>query len=271
MLEQQLQTFLQSLNIADLASTADDLTYYQFLTRAPHQAAAHIDWAADYQQHHIDSGQKSPQHSLPEQQAREEAWGTARQAPGLKPLPHQLHPGTAWGSEWADAFHQSDDAAPQSWAEDFSRLHLEEASSQQTAPARPSAHPSWVSDFQSQRQHHQATDQPWAEQFLAGDEEQWAEQFATEQQEEAQQRQLTPEEQKAVRGPQPDDPLDDKAALSWVRQFNEEAAKPSVNFGMLAVLDPWLHYTLQRHFAVRAEQGCHLVWEFAFDNDSPAP
>lgn len=51
-------------------------------------------------------------------------------------------------------------------------------------------------------------------QFLAGDDQQWAEQFATEQQEQAQQRQLTPEEQKALRGAQPDEPLDDKAALS---------------------------------------------------------
>ena len=238
MLEQQLQTFLQSLNIADPASTADDPKYYDFLTGETHQAAAHIDWASEYQQHHTASGQnrQSPQHSLPGQQAHDEACGAARQAPGLKTRPHQVHPGTARGSEWADAFHQSHDAAPPSWAEDFSRLHLK-ASSQQPAPAPPSAHPSnsWVSDFQSQRQQHQPTEQPWAQQFLAGDEEQWAEQFATEQQEEVQQRQLTPEEQKALRGPQPDDPLDDKAALSWVRQFNEEAAKPSVNFGMLAV------------------------------------
>lgn len=90
--------------------------------------------------------------------------------------------------------------------------------------------------------------------FLAGDDQPWAEQFATEQQEQAQQRQLTPEEQKALRGAQPDDPLDDKAALSWVRQFNEEAAKPTVNFGMLAVLAHALRGALQRHFTIHAEQ-----------------
>lgn len=242
MLEQQLQTFLRSLNIADPASTADDPKYYEFLTGEPHQAADHIDWASEYQQHRATPSQnrQSPQHALLEQQAHEEAWGAGRHAPSLKPQPHQLPQKAALPSEWADAFHESLSPAPQSWAEDFSRLHLEASSQQPVHPANSSAYPSnsWVSDFQSQQQQQpQPTDQPWAEQFLAGDEQQWAEQFAIEQQEQAQQQQLTPEEQKAMRGAQPDDPLDDKAALSWVRQFNEEAAKPTVNFGMPAILD----------------------------------
>ena len=240
-LEQQLQTFLQSLNIADPASTADDPKYYEFLTGEPHQAAAHIDWASEYEQHHSAPGQnrQSPHHSFPELQAHEEAWNAGRHKPGLRPQVHQLPQTHAVASDRADAFHQSHNPAPQSWVEDFSRLHLEASSQQPVHPANPSAYPSnsWVADFQSQQQQPQPTGQPWAEQFLASDEQQWAEQFATEQQEQAQQRQLSPEEQKALRGAQPDDPLDDKAALSWVRQFNEEAVKPSVNFGMLAILN----------------------------------
>ena len=76
--------------------------------------------------------------------------------------------------------------------------------------------------------------------YPAADEEAWAEQFSEQQQQQQQQQnpQLTPEEQKALRGPHPDDPLEDKRALSWVRQFNEEAAKLSVNLGMLPLLAP---------------------------------
>ena len=266
-LEQQLQTFLQSLNIADPASTADDPKYHEFLTGEPHQAAAHIDWTSEYQHQHAAPSQnrQSPQHSLPEQQAHEEAWGTARQAPGLKPQPH-LPPKAALASEWADVFHQSHNSAPHSWAEDFSRLHLEASSQQPVHSANPST--SWVSDFQSQRQQPQPADQPWAEQFLAGDEQRWAEQFATEQQEQVQQRELTPEEQKALRGAQPDDPLDDKAALSWVRQFNEEAAKPSVNFGMFCCdRSCFAGYTAQACHC-SCYLGCYGACEGASGNDS---
>lgn len=41
-LGQQLQTFLQLLNIADPACTADDPKYHEFLAGEPRQAAAHI-------------------------------------------------------------------------------------------------------------------------------------------------------------------------------------------------------------------------------------
>ena len=40
---------------------------------------------------------------------------------------------------------------------------------------------------------------------------------------------LTPEQQKAMRGPSAEDPLEDEGAASWVQQFNEELARPSIN------------------------------------------
>ena len=168
-LEQQLQTFLRSLNIVDPTSTADDPKYYEFLSGEPHQAAseAHIDWASEYQQHQPahDLKRQSPHHPVLEQQAHEDAWGAARQASRPQPQPHQLPPTGTQGSDWADAFHQSHTPAPQSWAEDFSRLHVG-LPAQQSATAHPSS--PWVAEFQSQRQQPQSTDQPWAEQFLAG-------------------------------------------------------------------------------------------------------
>lgn len=240
-LEQQLQTFLQSLNITDPRATADDPKYQEFLTGEPQQPVSHIDWASEYQQQaalqHAVPGQNMQHlhHSLPEQQAHEDAWGAARQALRLEPHT-QLQP----RSDWADAFHQSNNPGPQSWAEDFNRLHRSNPA--QPAPAHPSS--AWVSEFQSHPQQLQPADRPWAEQFLASDDQQWAEQFATDvqrQQKQAKARQLTPEEQKALRGPHPDDPLDDKAALSWVRQFNEEAANSSVNFGTLFMTHSTAH------------------------------
>lgn len=168
-LEQQLQTLLHSLNIADPTSTADDPKYHQFLTGEPHQAAseAHIDWASGFQQHQPahDQSRQSPHHPLPEQQAHEDAWIAARQASRPQPQPHQLPPTATQGSDWADAFHQSHTPAPQSWAEDFSRLHVGPPA-QQPAPAHSST--PWVAEYQSQSQQPQFTDQPRAEQFLAG-------------------------------------------------------------------------------------------------------
>lgn len=168
-LEQQLQTFLQSLNIADPTSTADDSKYHEFLTGEPHQAAAEaqIDWASEYQQHQPahDQSRQSPHHPLPGQQAHEDAWSAARQASPPQAQPHQLPPTATQGSDWAGAFHQSRTPAPQSWADDFSRLHVG-LPAQQSAPAHPST--PWVAELHAQRQQPEPTDQPWAEQFLAG-------------------------------------------------------------------------------------------------------
>lgn len=241
-LEQQLQIFLRSFNITDSTATADDPKYHEFLTGEPQQAVSHIDWVTEYQQQaalqHVTPGQnrQQPHHRLPEQQAHEEAWGAARQALHLEPQTRRPP-----SSHWADAFHQSH-TGPQSWAEDSSTLHLDALA--QPFPRHPSG--SWVSEFQSQPKQPRPADRPWADQFLAGDQQQWADQFTTDRQQQEQQaelRQLTPEEQKALRGPHPDDPLDDKAALSWVRQFNEEAAKPSVNLGMFVMAHFALHGT----------------------------
>ncbi len=40
---------------------------------------------------------------------------------------------------------------------------------------------------------------------------------------------LTPEQRKAMRGPSAEDPLEDESAASWVLQYNEELARPSIN------------------------------------------
>lgn len=165
--EQQLQTFLRSLNITDSASTADDPKYHEFVTGEPHQAASYIDWASEYQQAQHDIPSQTRQqhdHVLPEPQAHEAAWSTFRQSQNLRPQT-QTHTRPDSGREWADAFRQSQQQPSQSWAEDFAQLHMQGHAQQQS-----SSHPinSCVSDFQSQRLQPQSADQPWAEQFLAG-------------------------------------------------------------------------------------------------------
>ena len=167
MVEQQLQTFLQSLNITDPASTADDPKYHEFVTGEPHQAASYIDWASEYQQpQHGTRGQNRQQHDhvLPKHQVHEAAWSAVRPSPDLRPQT-QTHTMPDPGSAWANDFHQSQQQPSQSWAEDFAQLHLQ-APAQQPSSTRPVN--SWVSDFQSHRLQPESADQPWAQQFLAG-------------------------------------------------------------------------------------------------------
>ena len=233
-LQQQLQTFLQLLDISDPTSAANDLKYQEFLTGEPHQAASHLDWTTDYQreaqqQHSTSDHLRHPRHEQPDQQAYEDAWHASAQMSGLAadlqqlPAPHPKLP-------WADAFHQSQQPGPASWADDFTRHHQEAAAAQQSNDPLPSQ--AWASEYQSQQQQAHPANQLWADQFLDGTDQVWAEQFSEQQQQShSAEHQLSPEEQKALKGAHPDDPLDDKTALSWVRQFNEEATKPSVNFG----------------------------------------
>lgn len=63
----------------------------------------------------------------------------------------------------------------------------------------------------------------WAQAHPA---EGWAQQFEEENGKEAD---LTPEQRKALKGPSPDDPLEDPDAPSWVAQFNEELRNPTSN------------------------------------------
>ena len=86
---------------------------------------------------------------------------------------------------------------------------------------------SWVSEYQTAQQ--QFTDLPWAQQYLSETDNAWASEFAEQKNQQNKADKLTPEELKRLKGPQADDPLDDKTALSWVRQFNETADQPSVN------------------------------------------
>ncbi|DBA81552.1 hypothetical protein WJX77_012401 [Trebouxia sp. C0004] len=233
-LQQQLQTFLQSLDISDPASAANDSKYQEVLTGEPHQAASHLGWTADYrreaqQQHSSSDHLKHPCHEQPEQQAYEDAWHASAQASGLaadlQPLPAEQSK-----LQWADAFQQPQQPGPASWADDFARHNQQAAAAQQSNDPPPSQ--AWASEYQSQQQQAHPAYQLWADQFLDDTDQVWAEQYSQQQgQSHLEEPQLSPEEQKALKGAHPDDPLDDKAALSWVRQFNEEAAKPSVNFG----------------------------------------
>ncbi|DBB10637.1 TPA: peroxisomal targeting signal receptor Pex5 [Trebouxia sp. C0006] len=233
-LQQHLQTFLQSLDISDPTCAANDLKYQEFVTGEPHQAASHLDWTAEYQreaqQKHSSSDHlRHSHHEQPDQQAYEDVWHASAQTSRLAadfnlqqlPAPQSKLP-------WADAFHQPQQPGPPSWAEDFAR-HNQQAA-QQTNDLLPGQ--AWASEYQSQPQQAHPANQLWADQFLDGTDQVWAEQFHEQQQQShLAEEQLSPEERKALRGAHPDDPLDDKTALSWVRQFNEEAAKPSVNFG----------------------------------------
>lgn len=231
-LQQQLQTFLQSLDISDPAPAANDSKYQEFLTGERHQAASHLDWTADYQheaqqQHSSSDHLRHPRQEQPDQQAYEDVWHASAQTSRLAadfnlqqlPAPQSKLP-------WADAFHQPQQPGPPSWADDFARDN-EQAAQQSNDPLPGQA---WASEYQSQPQRAHPADL-WADQFLDGTDQVWAEQFHEQQQQISADQQLSPEERKAVRGAHPDDPLDDKTALSWVRQFNEEAANPSVNFG----------------------------------------
>ena len=247
-LQQHLQTFLQSLDISDPTCAANDLKYQEFVTGEPHQAASHLDWTAEYQreaqQKHSSSDHlRHSHHEQPDQQAYEDAWHASAQTSRLAadfnlqqlPAPQSKLP-------WADAFHQPQQPGPPSWAEDFAR-HNQQAA-QQSNDLLPGQ--AWASEYQSQPQQAHPANQLWADQFLDGTDQVWAEQFHEQQQQShLAEEQLSPEERKALRGAHPDDPLDDKTALSWVRQFNEEAAKPSVNFGngtSFICNDWWLHH-----------------------------
>jgi len=216
-LQQHLQTFLQSLDISDPTCAANDLKYQEFVTGEPHQAASHLDWTAEYQreaqQKHSSSDHlRHSHHEQPDQQAYEDVWHASAQTSRLAadfnlqqlPAPQSKLP-------WADAFHQPQQPGPPSWAEDFAR-HNQQAA-QQSNDLLPGQ--AWASEYQSQPQQAHPANQLWADQFLDGTDQVWAEQFH------------------------------DKTALSWVRQFNEEAAKPSVNFGngtSFICNDWWLHH-----------------------------
>ena len=247
-LQQQLQAFLQSLDISDPASAANDSKYQELLTGEPHQAASHLDWTADYQreaqqQHGSSDHLRHPRHEQPDQQAYEDVWHASAQTSGLAADLQQL-PAPQSKLQWADAFHQPQQPGPASWAEDFARHNQQAAAAQQSNDSLPSQ--AWASEYQSQQQQAHPANQLWADQFLDGTDQVWAEQFREQQQQShLAEQQLSPEERKALRGAHPDDPLDDKTALSWVRQFNEEAAKPSVNFGngtSFICNDLWLHH-----------------------------
>ena len=234
MLQQQLQTFLQSLDISDPAPAANDSKYQEFLTGEPHQAASHLDWTADYQceaqqQQGSSDHLRHPRHDQPDQQAYEDAWHASAQTSALAADLQQL-PAPQSKLSWANAFHQSQLPGPASWADDFARHNQQLAAAQQSHDPLPGQ--AWASEYQSQQQQAHPANQLWADQFLDGTDQVWAEQFSEQQQQSRlAEQQLSSEERKAQRGAHPDDPLDDKTALSWVRQFNEEAAKPSVNFG----------------------------------------
>ena len=232
-LQEQLQTFLRSLELTDATSAADDSRYREFVTEEPHQAVSHLDWASEYsrqapQQHPASQSWHHQHQGETEQGAYQVAWHAAAQpsSPAAQvQQPSRQHPGLAW----ADPFHQPQTTG---WAEDFIRNNEQAAAAQQASPLLPGQ--PWVSEFQAQQHQFHPANQPWADQFLAGTDLAWAEQFTEQQIQQHQlhtKPQLTPEEKKALKGPHPDDPLDDKAALTWVRQFNDEAAKPSVNFG----------------------------------------
>jgi len=228
-LQQQLQTFLQSLDISDPSSAADDAEYQEFVTGEPHQAVSHIDWAAELQQpaahrqHPLSQSWQEQHQSEAEQQGYADAWHAAEQAtkPGAKPSRPALEQPSA------DAFQQSQQPGHTDWADDFARHHQQAAAAQQPNEQNPDS--PWIAEYHAQQQQIHPANQRWTEQFLSGDDEAWAEQVH--EQTQLAEPQLSPEERKALKDPHPDDPLDDKAALSWVRQFNEEAAKPSINFG----------------------------------------
>lgn len=233
-LQQQLQTFLQSLEISDPAIAANDSKYQEFLTGEPHQAASHLDWTTDYQreaqqQHGSSSHLRQPRHEQPDQQAYEDAWHATAQTSALAADLQQIsapHPTLPW----VNAFHQPQQPGPASWADDFARHNEQAAAAQQSNDSLPSQ--AWASEYQSQQRPAHPANQLWADQFLDSTDQVWAEQFSEQQQQShLPEQQMSPEERKALKGAHPDDPLEDTAALSWVRQFNEEAAKPSVNFG----------------------------------------
>ncbi|KAA6426938.1 MAG: hypothetical protein FRX49_03262 [Trebouxia sp. A1-2] len=239
-LQQQLQTFLRSLDVSDPASAANDLKYQEFLTGEPHQAASHLDWTAEYQrgaqqQHGSSDYLRHPCHDKLDQQAYKDAWHASAQTSDLAADLQQL-PAPQSKLQWADAFHQPQQPGPASWAEDFARHNQQAAAAQQSNDSLPGQ--AWASEYQSQQQQAHPANQLWADQFLDGTDQVWVEQFRQQQQQShLVEQQLSPEERRALRGAHPDDPLDDRTALSWVRQFNEEAAKPSVNVGQGSLSD----------------------------------
>ena len=226
MLQQQLHTFLQTPNISQPATAADDRKYREFLSGEPHQSLSGSEWAQEFQQH----GHSIPSHR-PAAHVQQHV-----HAPQLHA--HLSHGQADVGNAWADSFHQQ--ANPQQWTEEFTNhqhpysqqpfQHQHQHAGPAQAKTAETHHPlqAWVSEYQSMQQ--QATaDQPWAQQYLSETDNAWASEFAEQQDQHSKPDKMTPEQLKALKGPQADDPLDDKTALSWVRQFNETADQPSTN------------------------------------------
>ena len=197
----------------------------------PHEAGSHVDWASEFQQQQPSSSR------LHQAEARERAYEQAWQAAQgtlVHAADHQK-PYASLGPP--DVLRQSQQPEVANWAEDFAMQgHAAAGPSQQVQAPHQQGH-SWASEFQSLHLQTGTADPPWVSQFASSGDQPWAEQFAEQQQQDRKgddqkaASQLTPEERKALKGPQADDPLEDKAALSWVRQFNEQAELPSVNFG----------------------------------------
>lgn len=220
-LQQQLHTFVQSLDISEPASLADDRKYREFISGEPHQSVSGSEWAEEFQQQHPSIPSHRPAAHTPSTRPAPDIDVCAAVTPAS---PHNA---------WAESFQQHPHA--QHWASEFSaHQHLEHHHQRQhhTGPPKAEAHhplQSWVSEYQAVQQ--PAADQPWVKQYLSEPKDgTWASEFVEQQNQHGQPDKLTPEELKRLKGPQADDPLDDKTALSWVRQFNETADQPSVNF-----------------------------------------
>ena len=228
---------MQCLEGSQPQSTADDPKYQAFLAGEPHEAGSHVDWASEF---HQQPSSSRLQQAEARERAYEQAWQAAQGKTAYAASADHQKPHTGLGP--FSAFQQSQQTVAANWAEDFARQgHPAAGPSQQVQMPHHQGH-SWASEFQSLHLQPGTADPPWVIQFANDSNHPWAEQFAEQQQQDGKGNdqktgsQLTPEERKAMKGPQADDPLEDKAALSWVRQFNEQAELPSANFGNGTVL-----------------------------------
>ncbi|CAL8467992.1 g7530 [Coccomyxa elongata] len=205
---EQVQSFLRSLDGGEGPSWQDDRKYEEFIRPPQPQGPQHQAWVDEFGR-------------LP----------AARAAAPFLSHGHAAGPPAQWATEYqrqkGPIGHMS------AWAEEYeagpsqaqmSHLSLGDSSHRPSAwaaeylgGAGPAASPSGLGS-------------QWAEQYTNArpQSEQWADDYVSSTGQDPQ-ASLTPEQQKAMRGPSAEDPLEDESAATWVQQYNEELARPSVN------------------------------------------
>ncbi|BDA42325.1 probable peroxisomal targeting signal 1 receptor [Coccomyxa sp. Obi] len=206
---EQVQSFLRSLDKGEGPSWQDDRKYEEFI--------------------------RPPQPQGPQHQAWVDEFGRLPAAGAAAPFPsngHAAGPSAQWATEY-----QRQNGPMSAWAEEYgagpSQGQMSNLSLRDNLRNNGHATSAWATEYlggAGLAASPSGLDSQWAEQYTNArpQSERWADEYATSSGQDPH-ASLTPEQQKAMRGPSAEDPLEDESAASWVQQFNEELTRPSIN------------------------------------------